>query len=223
MENIASDIFHGCFVVICTLLSFIGLVWLREQILHGGGPEWLERDNNAAVAVAHVAMAAAQAAGNAAAGPQAPPEAAGPAAGGMAAAADDLQQGADDEADGPLDRLLPQLPTAEDDREMDGPPAPQLDGVAPGVAAGVAAGAGAAADEINWNPMDWERGPEEITWERLLGLDGSLVSCSVFKKKIIKYALIDKLADFCLWNNRLRSFVIRKGLVLTLSSQQRTN
>jgi len=21
-------------------------VWLREQILHGGGPDWLERDNN---------------------------------------------------------------------------------------------------------------------------------------------------------------------------------
>ena len=25
-----------------TLLAFIGLVWLREQILHGGGPAWLE-------------------------------------------------------------------------------------------------------------------------------------------------------------------------------------
>jgi E3 ubiquitin-protein ligase MARCH6 len=45
-ENIASDVFHGCFVVTCTLFAFIGLVWLREQILHGGGPDWLERDNN---------------------------------------------------------------------------------------------------------------------------------------------------------------------------------
>lgn len=44
-ENLASDIFHGCFVVTCTLFAFIGLVWLREQILHGGGPDWLERDN----------------------------------------------------------------------------------------------------------------------------------------------------------------------------------
>lgn len=44
-ENVASDVFHGCFVVTCTLFAFIGLVWLREQILHGGGPEWLERDN----------------------------------------------------------------------------------------------------------------------------------------------------------------------------------
>lgn len=44
-DNVASDIFHGCFVVTCTLFSFIGLVWLREQILHGGGPDWLERDD----------------------------------------------------------------------------------------------------------------------------------------------------------------------------------
>lgn len=44
-ENLASDIFHGCFVVTCTLFAFIGLVWVREQILHGGGPDWLDRDN----------------------------------------------------------------------------------------------------------------------------------------------------------------------------------
>ena len=44
-ENIGSDIFHCCFVVTCTLFAFIGLVWLREQILHGGGPDWLERED----------------------------------------------------------------------------------------------------------------------------------------------------------------------------------
>lgn len=49
-DNIASDVFHGCFVVTCTLIAFIGLVWLREQILHGGGPDWLERENVPAVA-----------------------------------------------------------------------------------------------------------------------------------------------------------------------------
>ena len=43
-ENIASDILQGCAVVTLTLLAFIGLVWLREQILHGGGPEWLDMD-----------------------------------------------------------------------------------------------------------------------------------------------------------------------------------
>lgn len=46
-ENIAADIFHGCFVVTCTLFAFVGLIWLREQILHGGGPDWLQRDNGA--------------------------------------------------------------------------------------------------------------------------------------------------------------------------------
>lgn len=44
-KNISGDIFHGCFVVTCTLFAFIGLIWLREQILHGGGPDWLERDD----------------------------------------------------------------------------------------------------------------------------------------------------------------------------------
>ncbi len=37
--------FQGSFIVTCTLFAFIGLVWLREQILHGGGPEWLEQED----------------------------------------------------------------------------------------------------------------------------------------------------------------------------------
>lgn len=49
-ENLATDIFHGCFVVTCTLFAFVGLIWLREQILHGGGPDWLQRDNMVPVA-----------------------------------------------------------------------------------------------------------------------------------------------------------------------------
>lgn len=50
-ENLAADVFRGCFVVTCTLFAFIGLVWLREQILHGGGPDWLERDEPIPAAV----------------------------------------------------------------------------------------------------------------------------------------------------------------------------
>jgi hypothetical protein len=45
-ENIISDIFQGGFVVLCSLGAFISLVWLREQILSGGGPDWLENNNN---------------------------------------------------------------------------------------------------------------------------------------------------------------------------------
>lgn len=33
----------------------------------------------------------------------------------------------------------------------------------------------AEAEEANWNPMEWDRPAEELTWERLLGLDGSLL------------------------------------------------
>lgn len=33
---------------------------------------------------------------------------------------------------------------------------------------------GQAQDDVNWNLMEWDRA-EELTWERLLGLDGSLV------------------------------------------------
>ena len=47
-ENILADCFQGFFVVLATLLAFISLVWLREQILHGGGPDWLDFDNLAA-------------------------------------------------------------------------------------------------------------------------------------------------------------------------------
>ncbi|VVC37801.1 Zinc finger, RING-CH-type,Zinc finger, RING/FYVE/PHD-type [Cinara cedri] len=111
-KNISGDIFHGCFVVTCTLFAFIGLIWLREQILHGGGPDWLERDepNN------------------------------------------QQQQ---------LNVLLPPIP--EDN------PAEEADGE-------VRQENGNQVDEGHWNPIDWgDRAAEDLTWERLLGLDGSLV------------------------------------------------
>lgn len=43
VKNLAADMFQGSFIVTCTLFAFIGLVWLREQIMHGGGPDWLEQ------------------------------------------------------------------------------------------------------------------------------------------------------------------------------------
>lgn len=42
VKNLAADMFQGSFIVTCTLFAFIGLVWLREQIMHGGGPAWLD-------------------------------------------------------------------------------------------------------------------------------------------------------------------------------------
>jgi len=121
-ENIAADILLGSAVVSLTLLTFIGLVWLREQILHGGGPVWLEPPGEVAPANAPgdvVPVAADVNLGDAAnpAGEEAPVE----------------------------------------------PPAPEiLEGVGEG-------------DEQQWNPMEWDRAADDLTWERLLGLDGSLV------------------------------------------------
>lgn len=121
-ENITSDIFHGCFVVTCTLFTFIGLVWLREQVLHGGGPDWLERDN---VNQAQVPNNIAE----------------------------------------PLDRNENHNVVAQAQQEnvvAENVPEPQEDGDNNG------------NEENNWIPMEWDRAAEEVTWERLLGLDGSL-------------------------------------------------
>lgn len=139
-ENIASDVFHGCFVVTCTLFAFIGLVWLREQILHGGGPEWLERENNPPQAD-DVGLGAPLVPdnNNVPAEQQPAPAEEGEAAPEMVV----------------LDGALPVPP--------DGPlenPAGDMDGAGP--------------EEGNWMPVEWDRA-EELTWERLLGLDGSLV------------------------------------------------
>uniref|UniRef100_A0A3Q3QIJ6 E3 ubiquitin-protein ligase MARCHF6 n=1 Tax=Monopterus albus TaxID=43700 RepID=A0A3Q3QIJ6_MONAL len=43
-QNLLADCLQGCFVVTCTLCTFISLVWLREQIVHGGAPQWLEQN-----------------------------------------------------------------------------------------------------------------------------------------------------------------------------------
>jgi len=123
-ENVATDILHGCFVVLCTLCAFIGLVWLREQILHGGGPDWLEQD----VQVEEMNEV------------------------------DQPAEGQDNDAG---------VGVANEERvegveEVDAPA--QNNGAQGQV----------QNDDVNWNLMEWDRA-EELTWERLLGLDGSLV------------------------------------------------
>lgn len=222
-ENIAIDVFRGCFVATCTLFTFVGLVWLREQIIHGGGPDWLERDDPPAVqgdangneerpnppengqeendnnnnnnnnnnddnnneeehnnnnnnnfldnnlidpqnrgrpedaAVAGVGRAAAVV-------PPAPAVVAAPAPAAPSAQA------------APVAPAAPRIPEAPADNIAIDPaePPPPVDGAdaEPEV---VNEPAEAAADEANWNPMEWERAAEELTWERLLGLDGSMV------------------------------------------------
>lgn len=43
-ENLASDGFYGLVIVLLSLLGFISVVWLQDQIRNGGGPQWLEQD-----------------------------------------------------------------------------------------------------------------------------------------------------------------------------------
>lgn len=137
MENITSDTFQGCFVVTCTLFAFAGLVWLREQILHGGGPDWLQRENPLLQDVGNLNNNVPDDFGN------------------LAPIQEEVQVGAEQE----------QNQDAEN---------PEMDDVA-NLNFDDGAGNDPANDENNpWIPMEWDRAGEEITWERLLGLDGSL-------------------------------------------------
>ncbi|XP_046441490.1 E3 ubiquitin-protein ligase MARCHF6-like isoform X3 [Daphnia pulex] len=132
-EHVATDILHGCVVVLCTLCAFIGLVWLREQILHGGGPDWLEQDIQNEQE--HVEM-------------EQPAEAPGV------------------DADVPVQNNARADVNAEGVGEANVP--------APNNVGQQGQAQGQAQDDVNWNLMEWDRA-EELTWERLLGLDGSLV------------------------------------------------
>ena len=41
-DHLLTDVLQGGLVVFCSLGAFICLLWLREQILTGGGPAWLQ-------------------------------------------------------------------------------------------------------------------------------------------------------------------------------------
>ncbi|XP_011915875.1 PREDICTED: E3 ubiquitin-protein ligase MARCH6 isoform X2 [Cercocebus atys] len=150
MENLLADCLQGCFVVTCTLCAFISLVWLREQIVHGGAPIWLEHAAppfNAAGHHQNEAPAGGNGAENVAADQPANP----PAENAVVGENPDAQ---DDQAE----------EEEEDNEEEDD--------------AGVEDAADAnngAQDDMNWNALEWDRAAEELTWERMLGLDGSLV------------------------------------------------
>uniref|UniRef100_A0A8C2VXZ4 E3 ubiquitin-protein ligase MARCHF6 n=1 Tax=Chinchilla lanigera TaxID=34839 RepID=A0A8C2VXZ4_CHILA len=140
-ENLLADCLQGCFVVTCTLCAFISLVWLREQIVHGGAPIWLEHAAppfNAAGHHQNEAPAGGNGAENAAA--EQPPNP--PAENAVVGENPDAQ---DDQAE----------EEEEDNEEEDD--------------AGVEDAADAnngAQDDMNWNALEWDRAAEELTWER---------------------------------------------------------
>uniref|UniRef100_A0A3Q1GDD4 E3 ubiquitin-protein ligase MARCHF6 n=1 Tax=Acanthochromis polyacanthus TaxID=80966 RepID=A0A3Q1GDD4_9TELE len=164
-ENLLADCLQGCFVVTCTLCAFISLVWLREQIVHGGAPQWLEQH-------------------------QPPP----PNAAGQANEAQAAGQGAADEP--PAAQPAPADPPAQNEAEPEPPDVPPDQGDDPeleeeeGAAAEDADPNNGAQDDMNWNALEWDRAAEELTWERMLGLDGSLVflvSLNVCKFQVLSF------------------------------------
>uniref|UniRef100_A0A667WZK1 E3 ubiquitin-protein ligase MARCHF6 n=1 Tax=Myripristis murdjan TaxID=586833 RepID=A0A667WZK1_9TELE len=141
-ENLLADCLQGCFVVTCTLCAFISLVWLREQIVHGGAPQWLEQH-------------------------QPPP----PNAAGQPNEAQVAGQGAADEppvaqpapADPPAqNEAEPEPPDVPPDHGDD----PELE-EEEGAAAEDADANNGAQDDMNWNALEWDRAAEELTWERV--------------------------------------------------------
>ncbi|XP_068423101.1 E3 ubiquitin-protein ligase MARCHF6-like isoform X2 [Clinocottus analis] len=166
-QNLLADSLQGCSVVTCTLCAFISLVWLREQIVHGGAPQWLEQNppplvpnqpNGLAPANevpggnvdAQAAAAAAQRPVDAVPDRQAPANPHDPGNQGGVAGLDNEDDNDDGEEDEEDD-------DDEEGREED------------------AAEANNGGHDLNWNALEWDRAAEELTWERMLGLDGSLV------------------------------------------------
>ncbi|KAG9484621.1 hypothetical protein GDO78_007988 [Eleutherodactylus coqui] len=148
-ENLLADCLQGFFVVTCTLCAFISLVWLREQIVHGGAPLWLDQNL-----------------------PQPPNGVAHPNEAQAAANVVAENVAVDHPAIPPVENVVvgenPDLPEdqAEDEEEDNEDDAVIED------AADINNG---AQDDMNWNALEWDRAAEELTWERMLGLDGSLV------------------------------------------------
>ncbi|XP_033848901.1 E3 ubiquitin-protein ligase MARCHF6-like isoform X1 [Acipenser ruthenus] len=150
-ENVLADCLQGCFVVTCTLCAFISLVWLREQIVHGGAPQWLDQNQQQPANGAGLPNEAPGGWNGAAENVPAPAPPNPPAENAVVAEIPDIQ--VDPAEDLEVDNDDEDDPAAEDAAEANN----------------------GAQEDMNWNALEWDRAAEELTWERMLGLDGSLV------------------------------------------------
>ncbi|XP_074681946.1 E3 ubiquitin-protein ligase MARCHF6 isoform X4 [Strix aluco] len=150
-ENLLADCLQGCFVVTCTLCAFISLVWLREQIVHGGAPQWLEQNQQQPLN-----------------GVGQPNEAQAVVNGGVENAV--LDQPANPAAENVVVGENPEIQEEQVDEEED-----DNEDEEDAVVEDAADANNGAQDDMNWNALEWDRAAEELTWERMLGLDGSLV------------------------------------------------
>ncbi|XP_059734753.1 E3 ubiquitin-protein ligase MARCHF6 isoform X2 [Bos taurus] len=149
-DNLLADCLQGCFVVTCTLCAFISLVWLREQIVHGGAPIWLEHAAPPFNAAGHHQN-------------EAP-------AGGNGAENVAPEQPANPPAE---NAVVGENPDAQDEQAEEEEEENEEEDDAGGEDAADANNG--VQDDMNWNALEWDRAAEELTWERMLGLDGSLV------------------------------------------------
>ncbi|TKS80358.1 E3 ubiquitin-protein ligase MARCH6 [Collichthys lucidus] len=159
-QNLLADCLQGCFVVTCTLCAFISLVWLREQIVHGGAPQWLERNQPPLVP-------------NQPNGPAPANEVPGGNNGQAAGDGAEAQHPADPAPEG----LEPANPheagnhgdEAElDDEEEDdnGEEDEEEDDDEEGREEDAAEANNGGQEDLNWNALEWDRAAEELTWER---------------------------------------------------------
>ncbi|KAF3858516.1 hypothetical protein F7725_011717, partial [Dissostichus mawsoni] len=168
LQNLLADCLQGCFVVTCTLCAFISLVWLREQIVHGGAPQWLEQNQPPLVPNQQNGPAAANEVPGANAGVNAEAAAEAPAPAPADPAPDRLP---------PADPPEPGREEAElddEDEDDDGEEEEEEDDEE-GREEDAADANNGGQEDLNWNALEWDRAAEELTWERMLGLDGSLV------------------------------------------------
>ncbi|KAM9024347.1 E3 ubiquitin-protein ligase MARCHF6 isoform 7-T7 [Ara ararauna] len=150
-ENLLADCLQGCFVVTCTLCAFISLVWLREQIVHGGAPQWLEQNQQQplnGIGQQNEAQAVVN--------------------GGIENAV--LDQPANPAAENAVVGENPEIQEEQVDEEEE-----DNEDEEDAVVEDAADANNGAQDDMNWNALEWDRAAEELTWERMLGLDGSLV------------------------------------------------
>lgn len=170
-QNLLADCLQGCFVVTCTLCAFISLVWLREQIVHGGAPQWLEQNQPPLVPNQPNGPAPANegAGGNAAVNAQAAADA--------AAGQNPADPGPDEPAPANPHEAGNQGNEAEldDDEEDEDGEDDEEDEDDEGREEDAADANNGGQEDLNWNALEWDRAAEELTWERMLGLDGSLV------------------------------------------------
>ena len=192
-DHILTDVLQGGLVVFCSLGAFICLLWLREQILTGGGPAWLQAPEPDPVRAAAAALAGIEAAEA-----QLPPPQIN-----IVPAADVLAPPPPPappvpvDAEQPLPRtsslLIRAISTCssvrlendpdhddaafvdamddeDDDDEEEDADDEQINPLVPPAAVP----GNPPNQEHNHNWIDWDRAADDLTWERLLGLDGSL-------------------------------------------------